>query len=134
MMSRHHTPPEIEAGLVQESFKGAFEAGKEPLKAAMLINGGAAVVLLNFLGSVSKEGHKALGLALTAPLLAFACGVVLAGVAFAGRYSAQVYYTLGSEVAGRRWHWVAAITAGVSFAAFMFGVWEAFLAFRAHFR
>lgn len=58
-----------------ELFKSVIEASKEALNAAMIINGGAVIAMLNFLGAIlSKSGSTEVGLSLTAPLLWFGGG------------------------------------------------------------
>ena len=61
-----------------EVTRSANEAGREALNASLLINGGAVVAILSFLGATVNKGvASALGLALTKPLFMFGSGVLL---------------------------------------------------------
>lgn len=129
-----------------EMFKAVIGAGLDVLKAAVLINGGAVVVLLGFLSTVASKGdNPALGLFLTRPLLAFGTGVFLAAVALAFRYFSQDAYGGHQYKLGRpgyKGYWwpvanclkAGAITFAVlSFAAFSVGTWNSYNVLAAHF-
>ncbi|WP_367395177.1 hypothetical protein [Cupriavidus sp. Agwp_2] len=77
-----------------ESFKGATDAGQTTVCAAILINGGGAVMALVLLGVVmSRTGIPMLGLAgIAAVLAAFSLGVRAAASAFLNRYQSQDAY------------------------------------------
>ena len=71
----------------QETYKSMLSFSAEGLKALLLINGGAIVSLLTFLGN-TKTG-KELVQCSTVPLAAFVCGVVAAALAFVFSYATQ---------------------------------------------
>jgi hypothetical protein len=117
-----------------EMFRSVIEAGKEAINSALLMNGGAVVAMLSFLGAtVGKTNSSALGLALTVPLMFFGFGVFAAGVAFAGRYITQFFYERDSDRVGRCFHLATFASAVAAFGLFGFGVYRAYLAFRIHF-
>jgi acyl-coenzyme A thioesterase PaaI-like protein len=73
-----------------ESFKAAVESGREALNALVLINGGAVVALLGFVGAMAARSNgSAVADAMRAPLLRFGTGVLLGGLAFGSRYLSQ---------------------------------------------
>jgi hypothetical protein len=76
-----------------EAFKATIESGREALNALLLINGGAVVALLGFVGAMaSKTNGMAVAASMRAPLLRFGTGVLLGALAFGMRYLAQAFY------------------------------------------
>lgn len=79
-----------------EMFKSVIEAGLNALKSAIVINGGAAVALLAFVGGqITKYGpndQKVLLSCFGYSLLAFIIGTGSAGMASGARYLAQFSY------------------------------------------
>ncbi len=78
-----------------ESYKAAIEAGQTTINIAILVNGGAAVAVLAFLGNVlSRPGAPTLGLVgIAVVLYAFALGVRAAALASFNRYHSQDAFT-----------------------------------------
>src|SRR5436190_8712498 len=71
-----------------ETYKSMIAIGTEALKALQLINGGAIVALLAYLGQVPDRGHLA---PLAAkPLALFLGGLVAATLGFLGTYLTQL--------------------------------------------
>jgi hypothetical protein len=117
-----------------EIFRSGDDAGKEALKASLLINGGAVIAILSFLGAVVGKGIAGkLGLALVQPLLAFGCGVLSTAVAFGARYLTTYAYGLERPTWATRFNILAIVLTLVSYTAFSLGVYWAYLAFGAHF-
>jgi hypothetical protein len=117
-----------------EMFKSVINAGKEALNAALLINGGAAVACLGFLGSVlSKGGTEALGLRFTVPLLLFGFGVLAGALGFGVRYCSQFFYAKYYNKTGNTFNGISTFFAACAYAAFGCGVYAAYLAFATHF-
>lgn len=129
-----------------EMFKAVIASGLDALRAAILINGGAVVVLLGFLSSVISRGNnELLGLGLTHTLLCFGSGVFLSAVGLAFRYFSQDAY--GGHQNNRNnpnydgklmrignYLKIAAITAGLlSFLAFTSGATLAYFTLSEHF-
>ena len=122
----------IQTGL--ELFRATIDAGREALKAALLINGGAAVALLGFLGAaISQHFPTQLGLAVTAPLGLFGVGVFCAAFGFGARYASQAFYGHERVSSGVAFH-VLAILAGLSsYSAFLLGIYKVCTALALHF-
>lgn len=78
----------------QAMFESILEAGQSAIKAFILINGGAAVALLAFMGSIVANGNRTdfpiEGIA--DALLKFVLGTGAAGVTMAFRYVSQEFY------------------------------------------
>lgn len=131
-----------------EMFKSIIEAGLSALKAAMVINGGAAATLLAFCGnmlikakdfSISAQMDKA-GLA----LMIFVLGTGAAGFAMGVRYLSQFSYgqyleEVIQERTGKVWAFfgtffniVSILLALGSFVAFFVGGYKAYLALVPH--
>jgi uncharacterized protein YdbL (DUF1318 family) len=117
-----------------EMFKSVIDAGKEALNATLLINGGAVVAFLGFLGSMlSKGGSEALGLKLTIPLLSFGFGVLSGALGFGFRYCAQFSYARQWVKTGHIINAISVLCATFAYAAFGYGVYVAYSAFTSHF-
>ena len=121
-----------------ELFKSVIEAGKEALNAVLIINGGAVIAFLGFLGSMlSKGGAEALGLKLTVPLCSFGFGVLSAALGFGIRYLAQLGFARRHSSAwikaGHGLNVVSIFMAVTSYVLFGYGVYNAYTAFVSHF-
>ncbi|SRR6266852_2927538 len=87
--------------LFLESFKTAIDSGKNALQTAILINGGAAVALLAFLGNILTKdtpSRASLKFPLSAALLCFGLGVLASALAAAFVYFAQSAHARQVEV------------------------------------
>lgn len=118
-----------------ELFKAVIEAGQTAIKSALLINGGAAVTLLAFLGNLltkptSTVPTSAIVTDIGFALLIFVASVGAAGVASGIRYFAQVCFqrhespkmeTLGNFVTG-----MASLLVLGSFFGFFCGGYKAY--------
>lgn len=115
-----------------EMFKSVMDAGKEALNALLLINGGAVVAILGFLGTAfSKDRFSPqLGLSLTYPLAYFGLGVLAGALAFGIRYVAQACFAGEWKKWGMAFN-VLSILAGLGgYAAFGLGLAGAHGAFQ----
>jgi hypothetical protein len=85
-------PPVDPSALILETFKVVIASGQNALRAAMLVNGGAAVALLALLGNIvtKTESDRVLKGPLPVALLFFGLGVFMSAVASALVYFAQV--------------------------------------------
>ena len=73
-----------------ENFKSVILTGQSALKSAILINGGAAVALLAFIGHVWKPDYlRTASINLVGSLQWFVFGVLSAAIAAGGTYAAQ---------------------------------------------
>lgn len=117
-----------------EMFKSVINAGKEALNATLLINGGAAVACLSFLGAMlSKCGSESLGLKFTVPLAAFGFGVLAGALGFGMRYFTQFFYARLFNKIGRIFNFGSIFLAACSYVLFGYGVYSAYLAFFTHY-
>ncbi|SAL26152.1 hypothetical protein AWB64_02141 [Caballeronia sordidicola] len=129
-----------QSGMTIEMFKAVIEAGQTALKSAILLNGGAAVAMLAFVGNaVTKLDGPPLTSILTkvgGALFVFMIGAGSAGTSTAMRYLSQAAY--GNAVlpnAPPYWHrwgsriqWVSIALGVASYASFFAGGWIAFRA------
>ena len=111
-----------------EMLKSVIEAGQAALWSAIIINGGAAVALLAFLGNLLTTQAEDVDTfpisGIGAALLVFLLGVGCAGLAGGIRYLVQASYCLGWRTSGIALNLVAIGLGLASFAAFFWGsVW-----------
>jgi hypothetical protein len=120
-----------------EMFRSVIESGREALNAAVLINGGAVVVIVGFLGAmVSRNFAEALVLMLTEALRLFGFGVLSAALAFGGRYVTQAFYggdAAWHKSAGIGFHALSVVLAVSAYVFFGLGVSQAYEAFSSYF-
>ena len=106
-------------------FNSVIEAGLSALKSATLINGGAAVSLLAFLGNLLTKdppyGTTYPIHALSHAMLIFFLGVGFSGAATAARYFSQAGYSAKSECQGNLFKWIAIVLTISSLGAFFYG-------------
>ena len=81
----------------ENHFQAVNNAGAEALKYNVLINGGAAVALLAFMGNLWALTGAALPQGILAGLAAFAAGVLLATLGYGGRYLSQHFYASAAQ-------------------------------------
>jgi hypothetical protein len=95
-----------------ETYRSLISISVEGFKAMLLVNGGAVIAFLAFLGSVAPAKPEILPLA-AKPLLLFVIGLVISVLAFISSYATQ--FCLFSESRGRmkegRHFWPLAIGA-----------------------
>ena len=131
-MAKTHFEAQNAANL--EMFKSVIEAGRTALNALILMNGGAAVALLAFLGNaLAKEptgGFKFGVQAINCAMLLFVLGVGCAGVSLALRYLTQLLGHGRSAKMGMRMTYAAIVVGLASLALFFAGGVRAYTAFR----
>lgn len=94
-----------------ESFRSTINVGINAAKSCMLINGGASVALLAFIGNIwSKGSIEIAALLVSKGLLIFCSGVFLAALCSGFTYLAQSAYTSSELGKNKKW----AIWGGVS--------------------
>jgi hypothetical protein len=111
---------------LQETFKALSPIALAALKAVYLLNGGAAVALLAFLGHAASEGQR---LDLRWPMGLFLTGVFLAALAHVGAYLTQLALYNETLKEGRvptallhsRWLWATVTVAVLSLVVFFCG-------------
>lgn len=117
-----------------EMFKSVIESGREALNALVLVNGGAVVALLGFMGAtISKGLPQALGANLTLPVLQFGLGVLMGALGFGARYFSQAFYAGEKRKSGVAFTVVAIFFAIIGYTLFGCGIYGAFRAFSTQF-
>ena len=116
-----------------EMFRSVMEAGRTTLNSLIIMNGGAAIALLAFLGNVLAKDPPVAALAALVPgiraaMLDFVVGVGLAGASSALRYLTQLLSAGRPQLGGALT--IMAIVVGLgSLALFFVGGLTAFRAF-----
>lgn len=117
-----------------EMFKSVIESGREALNALVLVNGGAVVALLGFMGAtISKGLSQRLGGNLTLPLLEFGIGILMGALGFGARYFSQFFYSLEKNKLGIGFNGLAVAFAVAGYTLFGCGMYGAFCAFTVQF-
>ena len=131
-----------------EMFKAVIEAGLTALKSAILVNGGAAAALLAFCGSIltrRPEFSKSVQMdSVGYAMFIFVVGAGAASIATGFRYLSQFLYARALEdeiaktrskkarIGGNLFNFFAISAGIVSFLAFFYGGYKAYLAIVAH--
>lgn len=112
-----------------EGFRSVIQAGQSTLKSCVLINGGAAVALLAFLGHLVQQPAPAVSVrALAVAMGVFVGGVFAGGLASGFTYLSQWFFADDWNKTGYTFN-IAAILAGLaSLACFC---WGGLLAYQA---
>lgn len=106
-----------------ELFRSVITYGEAALKSAILINGGAAVALLAFIGNIWNKGiSEGSAAPLTAAITSFSFGVLAAALGTAGSYLAQFLYSQNYQRSGKTFHTFAVVSVICSYVLFAFGV------------
>lgn len=104
-----------------EVLKAVFQFGGAALKSAILINGGAAVALLAFMGAIFI-GKPEVSKELTCPLMVFTFGVLSATIASGVSYCTQYYYSSKNDSKGDYWRGATIIFIVLSYILFAAGI------------
>lgn len=116
-----------------ELFRSVISFAGAALKSAMLINGGAAVAMMAFIGNIWTQGVSALAVtSLTNSILYFSSGVLAAAVATMTSYFTQYFYLHGPECAGHVFRAFSIIIGIGAFVLFGYGTYEVYTAFFKH--
>jgi hypothetical protein len=140
---------ETETGYGKAAGIAAVSTGMETVKAILLINGGACVAVLAFIGSLASQGQVVTNLA--GPLVWFAAGAVVAVISAALGYLTNLSYAAASNTKTRHFEepfvreseasrahrlkavilgWITTILAVLGIVAFIVGVFDANCVFR----
>lgn len=111
-----------------ETYKSLIGLGTETLKAMQLLNGGAIVAILAYLGQVKSEPTFAQNI--SCPLLYFTLGLSISTFAFLLAYFTQ--FSLFNELVnqsyqGKRhtfWLWLALLCLFLGLLFFIVGAWQ----------
>jgi len=106
-----------------EHYKTVNASGDVALKSAILINGGAAVALLAFLGNISKEDalSRAVTQQIPLPMLCFSVGVLFAAIATGMKYLAMRNAGDGESCRFKVYNNISISLVALSYAGFLFG-------------
>ncbi len=116
-----------------ELFRSVVTYGSAAMKSALLINGGAAVALLAFIGNIwEKETAPEAVKALTLGIAMFSTGVLAAAVANAMSYFTQYCYSDPFPRAAVVFHTLTVLFVVTSFVLFGYGAYESYSAFAKH--
>ncbi|EPV7325746.1 hypothetical protein ACV9ZL_004410 [Klebsiella oxytoca] len=92
----------IENNFQMESFKAAISIGANACRTFLIMNGGAAIALLAFLGNIwNKSSSTEAASAIATALVLFCMGVVLAGVCAGFSYISQSLF-VSSELGNKK--------------------------------
>lgn len=114
-----------------ELFKATIEAGRNALKAGMIINGAAAISILTFIGSVASHPEAQYIInSLACPLAMFTLGITLcasaAGLTFLGQ---RLFQKSNTDFKAHRLNRLTMILVGSSYVTFIAGCATAYNAF-----
>ena len=118
-----------------ETYKSLIQISLQSMKLLALLNGGAAVALLAYLGNIAGKGAASPNM--RGPMTCYLIGLVLCGLTFMVGYLTQ--FSLYNEDIGdfrrgrhKAFLWVAALALGVgSLAAFSVGSYAAVSGFQS---
>ncbi len=123
---------EFDAQHAIEMFRAVIDAGKEALRAAMIINGGAVIALLSLLGNLGIIEIKTLGGEITLSILYFSFGVLLVAIAYGARYCAQYSYSREWIKPGHFFNIISIFSTLTSYILFAWGSYLTYLTFNNH--
>lgn len=113
-----------------EMLKSVLEAGRTALTSVILINGGAAVALLAYLGNLLSKNPKLEPPAdISIGLVLFASGVLSGAMASGSRYVSQSFYSKDWDKSGNTFNGLSILLALSAYVMFGLGVWAAYQAF-----
>jgi hypothetical protein len=98
----------------------------ECMRSLLLLNGGAPIALLTFLGGSNRIKLNAAGVsAIDHSLIGFGIGVLSSVLLFSMAYFTQLFYGNGSDRVAARYHYAVYACVVLSLAGFGFGTWFA---------
>lgn len=114
-----------------EMFRTVILSGQNALKTAFLMNGGATVALLAFLGKLSDQHQDKIGI-FSSSLIVFIFGVLAITVASGSTYLCQWFYDAGSEPWKQKTGFLLNILAiALGLASYGLFIWGAIRAYKA---
>jgi hypothetical protein len=117
-----------------EMVKSVKEAGQTALKTSFLINAGAAVALLAFIGNIWNKTQAAIVIkALANSLGIFSVGVLFVAIATGITYLTYNFYALKWNKTGAMVNIVSILCVIMSYITFIFGIIYMYKAFITHF-
>ncbi|MEI8355705.1 MAG: hypothetical protein WCG31_06395 [Deltaproteobacteria bacterium] len=116
-----------------EGFKSVISAGQNALKTAFLMNGGATVAMLAFVGKLSDD-HVSKIPVFSSAMVCFVIGVLLVTVSSGCTYLSQWFYFKPEKWQNKAGFWLNMATIGCglgSYGFFIAGVMKSYSAFIA---
>lgn len=113
-----------------EKFRSVILAGQNALKTAFLMNGGATVALLAFLGKLSDKHQDKIAVFASA-LVVFVIGVLAITVASGLTYLSQWFYAYSEPWKRKTGHVLNFLTIALGWASYGFFIWGTVRAYKA---
>lgn len=113
-----------------EMFRAVILAGQNALRTAFLMNGGATVALLAFLGKLSDQHQEKIAV-FSSALVIFVAGVLAITVASGATYLSQWFYARSAPWKRRAAHGFNILAIVLNLASYGCFVWGALRAYRA---
>jgi hypothetical protein len=114
----------------KEIFKSILSYAESALKTVILINGGACLALLAFLGNIIAKGiNTKVVIEFSFPILLYVAGVLVGAIATGAAYLTQYSYIHFSRKTAVMWHFISAIFVIVAYVAFAAGSYMCYIAF-----
>ncbi len=113
-----------------EKFRSVILAGQNALKTAFLMNGGATVALLAFLGKLSDKHQDKIAVFASA-LVVFVIGVLAITVASGLTYLSQWFYAHSEPWKRKTGHVLNFLTIALGWASYGFFIWGTVRAYKA---
>lgn len=103
-----------------DMFNSVITFGQSAVKYMVLINGGACMAILAFIGSIYEKDEN-LARRLVGSLEGFGAGVLLAALVSGVTYISQGYYAMDRDKPGDIFRWFAISLGAMSYVAFAIG-------------
>lgn len=113
-----------------EMFRSVILAGQNALKTAFLMNGGATVVLLAFLGKLSDQ-HQDKIATFASSLFIFVIGVFAISLASGFTYLSQAFFAGDKSWQQKTGFWLNIFTIVLGLSSYGFFIWGAIRAYKA---
>lgn len=104
-----------------EMFKSVIESGLNAIKSAMILNSGASIAMLAFIGHLAETRPYSIAV-LTPTILPFALGAFSAGLTSGGRYLSQFCYGSEKKKLGHVFTGLSIFFGVASYLAFLMGI------------
>jgi ABC-type multidrug transport system permease subunit len=114
-----------------EMFRTVILAGQNALKTAFLMNGGATVALLAFLGKLSDQHQDKIAI-FSSSLIVFVFGVLAITLASGSTYLSQAFFAAGSKSWEQKTgFWLNILTIAFCLSSYGLFIWGAIRAYKA---
>ena len=113
-----------------EMFRSVISAGQNALKTAFLMNGGATVAILAFLGKLSDQ-HQDKIADFSASLVVFVIGVLAISMASGSTYLSQWFYAGSESWKQKTGFWLNILAISLGLASYGFFIWGTMRVYKA---